>query len=333
MKILVIGATGIIGPGVVKALVEENWQVTALHRGITPYSFSSSVNTIHLDRKNQNEFEKIVRSRSFDVIIDLECYDQNDAASTVRAAKDCRRLIVFSTVLTFGGKITEIVKETTPLLPVSEYGRNKVDMDRYLMNAHISGDVNVTIIKPVACYREGSYLDGQLNESSYWIDRLIRGCQSVLADKGEALWNVIHSDDVGKAIALMLKANVGMGEDFIIASKTPVTWNWYYKTVANALNVSFNPIYIPTEFILNNLGNDANFLLEMSLWNQIYDISKLESVIPLYSETISLKTGLEKSVNWLVNNYNIQDENFNRKIEKLIINWKTHQNENNEQNR
>src|SRR5581483_10436258 len=110
MKALVIGGTGVIGTGVVRALVARNAEVTVFSRGRrtgAPFPASSHIRG---DRHDANAFEGHFSDARYDVVVDLLCFSTEQAESTVRAfGGKCEHLLFCSTVCVYGSKVPSSV--------------------------------------------------------------------------------------------------------------------------------------------------------------------------------------------------------------------------------
>ena len=78
MTLLAIGATGFIGPHVVRQLIQQNHDVTVFHRGETTADLPDAVRSIHGNRntlaKHRATFERLAP----DVVIDLVAISSSD---------------------------------------------------------------------------------------------------------------------------------------------------------------------------------------------------------------------------------------------------------------
>ena len=79
MKILVLGGTRFFGKQLVKALIEQGYDITIGTRGQTLDDFGDKVKRIILDRTDRESLELSLAGKSFDVVYDNICYAPNDA--------------------------------------------------------------------------------------------------------------------------------------------------------------------------------------------------------------------------------------------------------------
>jgi nucleoside-diphosphate-sugar epimerase len=101
MRVCVIGGTGNISTSIVKLLVEVGHEVTVFNRGVSP-GLPEGVRHLAGDRKDRAAFEAALQAERFDGVIDMICFDAEDARSTLRACRDVQHLVHCSTVCTYG---------------------------------------------------------------------------------------------------------------------------------------------------------------------------------------------------------------------------------------
>jgi nucleoside-diphosphate-sugar epimerase len=83
MTVLVIGATGFIGPHVVRALVRRGHDVVAFHRGETTADLPDAARSLHGDRNALSDYRSDLDAVAPDVVVDLLLYTEAQAAGAV----------------------------------------------------------------------------------------------------------------------------------------------------------------------------------------------------------------------------------------------------------
>ncbi|MCB1105945.1 MAG: NAD-dependent epimerase/dehydratase family protein, partial [Cephaloticoccus sp.] len=87
MKVLIIGGTGLISTGIVKALKTRGADITVFNRGQTEDRLGE-VRHLRGDRNNPAEFEQAIADAGpWDVAIDMICFNATQAESDVRALR------------------------------------------------------------------------------------------------------------------------------------------------------------------------------------------------------------------------------------------------------
>jgi len=89
MTLLAIGATGFIGPHVVRQLIQRNHDVTVFHRGETAADLPEAVHHLHGDRNALTEHRAAFERLAPDVVIDLVPYTEAHARQAVDVFGGC----------------------------------------------------------------------------------------------------------------------------------------------------------------------------------------------------------------------------------------------------
>src|SRR5919202_3173629 len=86
VKILIIGGTGLISTAITRYLRERGDDVTLYNRGRTGAAVPDGTQIITGDRTNYAAFEQqMTQAGPFDCVVDMVCYEPEEAESAVRA--------------------------------------------------------------------------------------------------------------------------------------------------------------------------------------------------------------------------------------------------------
>ncbi len=301
MRVCVVGGTGNISTGIVKALLAFGHEVSVFTRGQRESRLPDGVRYLHGDRKDRPAFEAAMQAERFDAAIDMISYTADDAASALRAFRDVKHLIHCSTVCTFGGPLLSVpADETEPLRPITDYGRNKVAADALLREAHARGEVPVTIFKPASTWGPGMAVIRQLAFDPLWIDRLRKNKPIIVSGDGENLWSLCHSDDAGVAFAAAVDRSICKGQDYIVTGPRYITWQSYHERINAILGSKSEIVHVPADAILASpMGPRCGLLSSQARWNQCYDVSKLLRDIPEFQPHIELEDGVPANIAWM----------------------------------
>lgn len=291
MRIAVVGGTGMVGLGVLRALTAAGDDVVVVHRGKTREPLPAGVRTVLADRNEPGRLAAVVAAARPDAVVDLACYTDADATVTVEACADVPRVVVVSSVNAVGGPFTPPLAEDVAAAPVSEYGRDKRAAEEVFAQAWRSGRSDAVVVRLGPIYRPGCYLDGQLCEDAYWLGHLLAGMPALVADDGEALWNLLHADDAGRAIAALLANDAARATTVLVGSRAPLRWRHYYELMYRHFGVPPRLVSRPAAWWQEQLG-EPGLLHEMSRWDQVYDLSRLERLAPGYSERVDHRAAL-----------------------------------------
>src|SRR5262249_49497660 len=152
---------------------------------------------------------------------------------------------------TLGGPLPDVpADESTPLRPITDYGRNKQAADEVFLAAHARGEIPVTIFKPAHTWGPGMIVIRQLGFDRRWLDRIRRGRPILITGDGENLWSNCNSDDAGIAYAAAVGRTRCLGETYILTAPRYTTWREYHERVAAALGYRVNLVEAPADLLL-----------------------------------------------------------------------------------
>lgn len=83
MRALVIGGTRNLGPGIVRALLDNGYTVAVFNRGQTPDDLPGEIERLHGDRSDATQLGKAITGREFDLVIDTTLYTGAEAEAVI----------------------------------------------------------------------------------------------------------------------------------------------------------------------------------------------------------------------------------------------------------
>lgn len=83
MRSLIIGGTRNLGPSIVHALLQREYEVAVFNRGQTRDDLPEEVERLRGDRTNPEELKRILKDREFDLVIDTTLYTGAEAEAAV----------------------------------------------------------------------------------------------------------------------------------------------------------------------------------------------------------------------------------------------------------
>ncbi|MFM1852209.1 MAG: hypothetical protein RIS54_1893 [Verrucomicrobiota bacterium] len=324
MKVLIIGGTGLISTGIVKALQARGADITVFNRGRMEDRLGN-VKRLVGDREDRAAFERtIVEAGPWDVAIDMICFNLEQAASDVRAlAGRCGHFLFCSTVCTYGNTQAIVpTDETTPQQPHSTYGRGKVDCEQLFLRAHEDGRFPITIFRPSHTYGPSGPVINNLGWEPSFVDRLRRGLPVVVSGDGHGLWQSAFHEDVGRGFAYAAGERHTFGEAYNATADEVVTWDDYVRRTAAAIGAPEPRIvHIPTDLLLS-LGHERlQPLEEIFRYHGVYSSEKLKRDVPDFRHKTPYEDGVRRTVEWLDAHDKIvpaKDDDF---VDKLVAQW------------
>jgi nucleoside-diphosphate-sugar epimerase len=299
MKVLIIGGTGLISQGILKHLQARAARITMFNRGQRENRVEGEFETMHGDRNDHAAFERAFADRKFDVVIDMICYNAQQAESDVRAfGGRCGHFIFCSTVCTYGVKTPPgaLVDEAWPQEPISEYGRNKVACEQIFLRAHDAKALNVTIIRPSSTYGPGGRLIDNLEFDPVAWDRIEKGLPVLCAGDGLGLWVSTHRDDCAKLFAHAAMNPKTFGQSYNATRDEHLTWRDYYRQAAQSLGNPARLIFMPAAWIIAHDPKRFGLLREITQFHGAYSSEKAKRDVPEFKCEIDFAEGARETL-------------------------------------
>jgi nucleoside-diphosphate-sugar epimerase len=254
MKVLAIGATGFIGPHVVRALSDLGHSVAVLHRGATSAALPPHTLNIRGNRDRLQDVDAECRRFAPDVVLDLILFTEEQARGLVSAFRGVgRRLVVLSSADVyrnydgFRGKATAL-PDPTPLAeeaalretryPYRGYGlpfEHADNYDKILVENVVmeQPDLPATVLRLPAVYGPGD----KAYRLRPYIQRIDDGRSAVLLASGQARWRWTRGyvENVAAAIVLAVTNDRAAGRIYNIGeASTPTEQEWVERIGAAA---------------------------------------------------------------------------------------------------
>jgi len=295
MKVCIIGGTGNISSSFVPLLQELGHEVVLFNRGQRAATVPAGVRLIQGDRKERAAFEETMQAGRFDAVIDMICFDADDAHSTVRACRGVRHLVFCSTVCTYGVDYDWLpVTEDHPLRPISDYGRNKVAAERVFMAAHCQDDFPVTIIRPSTTFGPQWNLLRQVAWEASWVDRVRKGKPIVVCGDGRALHQWLCPDDAAPAFVFALGRDRCVGQTYNMVKREFGTWAQYHRTAMNVIGREVELVGVPLADLVAAEVPDVGICESIFSHNTVYSPSRLMRDVPEFQPKVSLADSIER---------------------------------------
>ena len=292
-KILVMGGNQFVGKEVAKKLLEKNYKVYVLNRGIRKNL--DNVIFLKADRKNISEMENILKNIDVDIIIDVSAYTEEQVNILHKVMKNkFKQYILISSASVYNNI------ECTPVNEESQTGENLIWGD-YAKNKYLSEKKTIenskiynfkyTIFRPFYIYGIGNNLDRE----NYFFSRIKYNLPVFIPSKN----NIIqfgYVEDLALAIESSIDNSDFYNQIFNISGDEYVTMSEFAEICGKVINKKTMIKYINTEE--NKIkARDWFPFREVNLFG---DISKLENTG--FRNVFSLVQGLEKT-------YKYNDEN------------------------
>ena len=226
MKVLVTGGAGFIGSHLVRQLMAEGIEVTALDNLSTGLRENLPEGAAFVEMDVNNEaFESVVAVEGFDAIVHLAGQTMVDVSirdplldaeqnimGTVRVLEAARkngvkRVIFASTAASYGDVLESDlpVRESKELSPLSFYGLSKVTVENYLELYHSIYDLDYVVLRFANVYGERQGDGGEGGVISIFAKRIAQNQGITIFGDGEQTRDFVYAGDIATGISAALR--------------------------------------------------------------------------------------------------------------------------------
>ena len=327
MRILFVGGTGTISMAITRLLAEQGHELYLLNRGNRNAALPENVKVIKADIENEEEVRGKLEGMEFDCVGEFIGFVPAQVERDFRlfAGKTKQYIYISSASAYQKPPKGYVITEETPLEnPYWEYSRNKKACEAYLMERYEKDGFPVTIVRPSHTYDERSIPLGVHGKNGSWqvVARIMAGKPVIIHGDGSSLWTITHNSDFAKGYVGLIGKQEAIGEAFHITSDESVSWNEIYEAIAAALGKELKPYYVSSQ-MLAKLGPDYDFIGSLTgdkSNSVVFDNSKLKALVPDFAATLSVREGVKKTVEYILQHpeYQIPDEEFDQWCDKVI---------------
>lgn len=250
---LVTGATGAIGPILIRQLLDAGYRVRALIRRPSTDLFGGAVERVQGDLTDRGSLEQAVKD--VDIVFHLAAklhinnpsptlrgqYEQVNVVGTQALAEAAKqagvsRFIFFSTICVYGASEAGVIfDESTQPKPDTLYAETKYRAEQIVLDTLPS-----TVLRLAAVY--GSHMKGNY-------PRLIKALKQgwfVSVGPGTNRRTLLYEEDVGRAALLAATHLVAEGQIFNVTDGKVHTFKEILVAICGALKRSPPRYYLPT---------------------------------------------------------------------------------------
>ena len=331
-RILVTGATGLIGGRLVKTLAADGHNVKLLVRRSSAVSVlrKLSVEPEYGDIRDSESVERAVKD--VDVVYHLaairgerllprEMYWDVNVKGTKNILEasykaGIEKFVYCSTEGVLGWFDNSPADESWPYKPVGMYHITKAEAERLVKKYLHEKQLPATIIRPVIAY--GPTDRGVI----FKIARLIKEGRFVILGHGDFRLHLVYIDNLTQGLRLAGEKKCSVGQIYIIADENPITFIRLIQIIAETLNVQTTKIHIPIwsaklaglmaenlyrsllSLSIKKLGDDpilTPMKVDILSKERFYNISKAKKELG-YTPTTHTEEGIAATINWYKKN-------------------------------
>lgn len=302
--VLITGATGAVGPLVVKAFLEEGYSIRTL--SIDPPSFDSWPESIETRIGDITDPASVQSAMlGVDIVIHLAAllhiatpppalkhkYEKINVGGTSTVVKaaikaGARRIVFFSTIAVYGEPYCHIIAEDTPPYPNTFYAKTKLDAEKIVLEARNEDGSQIgSVLRLGAIYGAGI-------KGNYYrlVKSLANGSFIPIGDCSNRR-TLIYEKDVGRAAVLAASHKDAAGRVFNVSDGTFHTISEIIGTICSALGRNYPRISLPAKPMRWMAG-----LLEDSSRFLGFESPVTRSTIDKFTEDIAVDSSLIQKV-------------------------------------
>ena len=323
MKVLILGGTGVISRSIVDSMLEKNYEVTVFNRGKKVLPFKGEVKQLVGDKTNRAEFESSMKKTKYDVVIDMLCFNEEDAKSTVRAFRDnVAQIIITSSVAAYKRPYNTVptLEDSEELWdnPIFPYAFHKAEMERYLHKEIKEEKLPITIIRPSLTFGPGAANIGILRQNFGIVDRIRKGKPLIMFGDGSTSWNFTFAPDLARGYAELAGNRKAYGQAYQVNNEDRHIWEDLYLEFGKIVGKEPIILHIPSELLYKAAPNVCNHLYYEKTFSGLFDNSKIKRDAPGYKTQVSLNQGLSTIYDWYEREANTVDPEKDALEDKLV---------------
>jgi nucleoside-diphosphate-sugar epimerase len=266
-QVLVTGASGFIGYHLVRALVEDGYEVTCLVRPTSDLSALAPFNVSFVEGDVTQLDSLLVPVRSVTTVFHLAASTASfssdmqkqvneggvrNVAEACAASDNVPKLILVSSSAAAGPSPPDRpMRETDPPSPISNYGRSKLAGEN--VARQWGGQVPITIIRPAIVF-------GEYDQDVLRMFQLVSRGWHLVPGLGTRYFSLIHAADVAKALILAASKGENLPSPkgsssssvqgiYFIADDLAPSYADLGRMMAKALDRKIRVVNIPGAFI------------------------------------------------------------------------------------
>jgi nucleoside-diphosphate-sugar epimerase len=300
VRALFIGGTGFISTAVSRLAVAEGVELYLLNRwlrGVPP----PGTHALTADINRPEEVRAALRGLRFDVVVNWIAYAPGDIERDLSLFEGRVGQYVFisSSAAYQKPPAHYVITEETPLVnPFWDYARGKIACEERLTRAHAEEGFPATVVRPSHTY-ETNFPAAVGGGGTYTLAaRMRKGLPIIVHGDGTSLWTLTHSEDFARGLLGLLGKAEAVGQAFHITSDEVQTWEQIYRTIAEALGVEANVVYVPSDFIARAVPRLAGTLHGDKKWSAVFDNGKIKKFVPGFRAAVPFREGIRRTLAW-----------------------------------
>jgi nucleoside-diphosphate-sugar epimerase len=332
MKVLIIGGTGVLSNEVVNYCLNNNFETFILNRGKRKNLIPNNVKLFCADNDNVEMIRKLLWGYYFDTVIDFLCYTEKQIEQSINIYKDFCNQFIFISSATVYKPSNNICFEDSPLInPFWKYSADKVSSEKKLISICSKNNINYCIIRPGVTYGNTRIPYGIMPAYGYhWtlISRILNNKPIITWNNGQNISAITRVEDFSNGVVGLIGNKLAFNKIFNIVGDSYYKWIEVISTLEDILNKKAILFNIPVYKYAGEIPNRKGELIGGRSIDFRYDNSKIKNVVPSFKNTISLKDGLSKTIEYHRKNNFLGgiDYSFDANCDRIISKYSNHTN-------
>jgi len=254
MKSLVLGGSVFVGRHLVDALLGDGHDVAVLNRGRTAADLPAEVERIVADRTDRQQMHDALAGRTWDAVFDVSGFVMAAGGSDIEGLLDLLegnvgRYVFVSSVMAYDQSLVGRFPWTEDMPTNSDgnatYGGFKAASESAMLRRHAVNGFPATIVRPAAIYGPDNNIFDM--EAAMFL-RLLQHRPVLVPHGGLVVGSYGHVDDLCAAMVALVEAPSAPGQVFNVSTDS-VDTNTYVRTLATAVGVEPNIVYVPDSML------------------------------------------------------------------------------------
>ena len=267
--VLITGGAGFVGSNLARRLLAGGTKVTLLdnYSNAKKGDLKSETDCLDVDLANEGWITQI-SDQNFSAVVHCAAQASNaksfedpfgdlssNQLSTLNVLKFCKlkkvkRLVFTSTMSAYGDTDIYPTPPTQPLKPQSFYAVHKVASENYI---RLSSDLDWTIFRLFTTYGGGQNLENkQQGLVKIFLSYILRGENVEVHGSGDRVRDIIHVDDVARALEMSIKSPATFQQTYNLGSGQTITIDEIIKRLALQLTGSTD---YPVDYLDGDVGD------------------------------------------------------------------------------
>jgi nucleoside-diphosphate-sugar epimerase len=302
MKLLLVGGTGVLSTTITQEALKQNMEVYMINRGNRMNMIPQGIHLLKADIKDKGTVNSLLGNLYFDAVIDFICYTEKQLEYSFNLFKDKTKQYIFISSCAVYNTDYDLCDEDSPkITPVWKYSVDKNRCEQLLIKLAQENKTNYTIIRPAVTYGNTRIPFGITPPYGYhWtiVERILNGKPIITWNKGENFYNITHVDDFAVGVIDLLGNEKAFNEAFNVVGDDTPTWKEVLDTLSELLNKEVNVFDVSPEYYAQEIPSRKGEILGGRAISAKISNQKLKSVVLEFKQSITLKEGLKKTLDY-----------------------------------